>query len=136
MGGLWGRAYLSCMETVASPAHPDLPRLSFDLARNGLPTVGGGRYAVWEVLELLAGGHPEAEWQAQHPELTAEDVRACLLFAAERCRLRQPVTTSMNGKTAEEWEAKRVAGPFTPKEFRAYLIKTGKVPPDTKLKDE
>ncbi|WP_071892443.1 DUF433 domain-containing protein [Hymenobacter sp. PAMC 26628] len=115
---------------------PDFSRLTFDLTRNGQPTVGGGRYAVWEVLELLASGRTEAEWQADYPELTAEDVRACLLLAAERCRPRQPVTTSMNGKTAEECEAERVAGPFTPKEFLTYLIKTGKVPPDTKLKNE
>ena len=101
--------YLSHMETVASRAHPDLPRLSFDLSRNALPTVGGGRYAVWEVLELLASGRPKVEWQAEPPELTAEDTRTCLLFAAERCRPRQPVTTSMNGKTAEEWEARAVS---------------------------
>ena len=117
-------------------AHPEFPCLTFDLTRNALPTVGGGRYAVWEVLQLLASGRSEAEWQADYPALTAEDIRTCLLFAAERCRPRQPSTASMSGKTAEDWEAKRVAGPFTPKEFLAYLIETGKVPPDTKLKKE
>jgi len=92
--------------------------------------VSGGRYAVWDVLELLASGRPEAEWQAAHPDLTAADVRACLRYAAEQCRPHGPVTTSANGRTAAEWEAGRIGQPMTLKELNAYLISTGKLPPD------
>jgi uncharacterized protein (DUF433 family) len=41
---------------------------------------------VTDVLEYLAGGMTEAEVLAEFPDLTTEDVRACLAFAAERER--------------------------------------------------
>jgi len=91
--------------------------------------VSGGRYAVWDVLEPLASGRPEAECQAEHPNLTAADVRACLLYAAEQCRPHGPVTTSANGRTAAEWEARGLGQPMTLKELKAYLISIGKLPP-------
>ena len=106
------------------------PTLAFDLTRNGRPTVSGGHYAVWDVLELLASGRPEAEWQAEYSDLTAADVRACLLYAAERCQPHGPVTTSANGRTAAEWEAGRIGQWMSPKELKAYLISIGKLPPD------
>lgn len=39
-----------------------------------------------DVLEYLASGMSEAQILADFPELTAEDLRACLAFAADRER--------------------------------------------------
>jgi uncharacterized protein (DUF433 family) len=39
---------------------------------------------VQDVLEYLAGGMTAEEILADFPELTAEDLRACLAFAADR----------------------------------------------------
>ncbi len=44
------------------------------------------RIAVQDVLEYLAGGVSEDEILADFPELTREDIRACLAFAADRER--------------------------------------------------
>jgi uncharacterized protein (DUF433 family) len=54
--------------------------------RSGKPCVRGLRITVSDVLEYLASGMPEAEILADFPELTSEDTRACLAFAAERER--------------------------------------------------
>ena len=42
------------------------------------------RIAVRDVLEYLAGGMSADEVLADFPELTPEDIRACLAFAADR----------------------------------------------------
>ena len=42
--------------------------------------------AVQDVLEYLAGGRLEAEILDDLPDLTREDIRACLAFAADRER--------------------------------------------------
>ena len=39
---------------------------------------------VTDVLEYLAGGMREEEILAAFPDLTAEDIKACLAFAADR----------------------------------------------------
>jgi len=39
---------------------------------------------VSEVLEYLAGGMTEEEILSDFPDLTAEDIKACLAFAADR----------------------------------------------------
>jgi uncharacterized protein (DUF433 family) len=39
---------------------------------------------VTDVLEYLAGEMSEAEILADFPDLTAEDIKACLSFAADR----------------------------------------------------
>jgi uncharacterized protein (DUF433 family) len=44
------------------------------------------RITVTDVLEYLAGGMTVAEILADFPELTEEDIRACLAFAADRER--------------------------------------------------
>lgn len=54
--------------------------------RFGKPCIRGLRIAVQDVLEYLASGMTEAEILADFPELTAEDIRACLAFAADRER--------------------------------------------------
>ena len=39
---------------------------------------------VTDVLEYLAGGMTEEESLADFPDLTKEDIKACLAFAADR----------------------------------------------------
>lgn len=50
--------------------------------RSGKPCINGTRIAVYDVLEYLAGGMTESQVLAGFPDLTAEDIRACLTFAA------------------------------------------------------
>lgn len=54
--------------------------------RFGKPTIRGLRITVQDVLEYLASGMTEAQIVADFPELTSEDIRACLAFAADRER--------------------------------------------------
>jgi uncharacterized protein (DUF433 family) len=54
--------------------------------RSGKPCIRGLRITVSDVLEYLASGMTETEILADFPELTVEDIRACLAFAAERER--------------------------------------------------
>ena len=62
-------------------------RISVDPAvRSGKPCVRGTRITVYDVLEYMAGGMDEKEILEDLPDLTAEDVRACLAFAAARER--------------------------------------------------
>ena len=50
--------------------------------RGGKPCVRGLRMTVTDVLEYLAGGMTPDEILADFPDLTADDIRACLAFAA------------------------------------------------------
>ena len=52
----------------------------------GEPCIRGLRITVYDVLDYLASGMTEAEILADFPDLTVEDLRACLAFAAERER--------------------------------------------------
>jgi uncharacterized protein (DUF433 family) len=54
--------------------------------RSGKPCIRGMRITVSDVLEYLASGMTEAEILADFPELTQNDLRACLAFAADRER--------------------------------------------------
>ncbi len=54
--------------------------------RSGKPCIRGMRITVQDILEYLAGGMSEDEILADFPELTREDIRACLAFAADRER--------------------------------------------------
>ena len=54
--------------------------------RSGQPCIRGMRITVQDVLEYLAGGMTPDEVLADFPDLTAEDIRACLAFAADRER--------------------------------------------------
>ena len=54
--------------------------------RSGKPCIRGMRITVSDVLEYLASGMSVDEILADFPDLTAEDIRACLAFAAERER--------------------------------------------------
>lgn len=54
--------------------------------RSGKPCIRGMRITVSDVLEYLASGMTEAEILADFPELTRDDIHACLAFAADRER--------------------------------------------------
>ena len=54
--------------------------------RGGKPCIRGLRITVYDILEYLASGMTEPEILADFPDLTREDIRACLAFAAERER--------------------------------------------------
>lgn len=52
----------------------------------GKPCIRGLRITVYDVLDYLASGMTEAEILADFSDLTADDLRACLKFAAARQR--------------------------------------------------
>ena len=52
--------------------------------RGGKPCIRGLRISVYDVLSYLASGMKEEEILADFPELEAEDIKACLAFAANR----------------------------------------------------
>ncbi len=52
--------------------------------RGGKPCIRGLRITVYDVLEYLAGGMSIEEILADFPELTRDDIQACLAFAANR----------------------------------------------------
>jgi uncharacterized protein (DUF433 family) len=54
--------------------------------RSGQPCIRGLRITVRDILEYLAAGMPVDEILADFPDLTAEDIRACVAFAADRER--------------------------------------------------
>jgi uncharacterized protein (DUF433 family) len=54
--------------------------------RGGRPCIRGLRIAVSDVLGWLAAGMTHAEIIAEYPELTEDDIRACLAYAADRER--------------------------------------------------
>jgi uncharacterized protein (DUF433 family) len=54
--------------------------------RGGRPTVRGMRIAVADVLGWLAAGMTHEQIFADYPELTEDDIRACLAYAADRER--------------------------------------------------
>ena len=85
--------------------HPGLPLVMWRLSRRngrvmdyhkiitiepgkmgGKPCVRGMRITVYDVLDYLASGMTEDEILHDFPDLTAEDLRACLAFAADRER--------------------------------------------------
>jgi uncharacterized protein (DUF433 family) len=54
--------------------------------RFGKPRVRGTRITVGDVLSYLASGMNEQDIRADFPQLSSDDIRACLAFAAERER--------------------------------------------------
>jgi uncharacterized protein (DUF433 family) len=52
--------------------------------RGGRPCIRGPRITVYDVLGWLAAGMSEARILADYPELTRDDIRACLEYAALR----------------------------------------------------
>ena len=54
--------------------------------RSGKPCIRGLRITVYDVLDYLAGGMSEDDILRDFPELTRDDIRACIAFAADRER--------------------------------------------------
>ncbi len=54
--------------------------------RSGKPCIRGLRMTVSDVLDYLASGMSEDDLLRDFPDLTREDIRACLAFAADRER--------------------------------------------------
>ncbi|EFO79777.1 protein containing DUF433 [Oscillochloris trichoides DG-6] len=52
--------------------------------RSGKPTIRGLRYTVYDILSYLAAGMTISEILDDFPDLTTDDIRACLSFAANR----------------------------------------------------
>lgn len=54
--------------------------------RGGKPCIRGLRITVSDVLDYLASGMSEDDIVRDFPDLTRDDIRACLAFAADRER--------------------------------------------------
>ena len=54
--------------------------------RGGKPCIRSMRITVYDVLEYLASGMSEHDIIHDFPELTTDDIHACLQFAADRER--------------------------------------------------
>ncbi len=54
--------------------------------RGGRPCIRGMRIAVADVLGWLAAGMSHDDIREDFPEVTEEDIRACLAYAADRER--------------------------------------------------
>ena len=54
--------------------------------RGGKPCIRGMRITVYDILEYLASGMSVEDILRDFPELTEEDIRACIAFAANRER--------------------------------------------------
>ena len=61
--------------------------------RGGKPCVRGLRITVYDVLEYLASGMTEAEILEDFPDLTREDLKACIAYAADLERRLATVST-------------------------------------------
>ena len=65
--------------------NPSHPRITVNpLRRGGRPGVRDLRISVGDVLGWLAQGQTQQQIEAEYPELTADDIRACLAYAAAR----------------------------------------------------
>ncbi len=52
--------------------------------RFGQPCIKGTRITVYDILAMLASGMDNSEIATDFPELTADHIKAALLFAANR----------------------------------------------------
>lgn len=62
--------------------------------RSGKPCIRGMRITVYDVLDYLASGMSVEEILSDFPDLTHEDVRACLAYAADRERRLMSVSSA------------------------------------------
>jgi uncharacterized protein (DUF433 family) len=68
---------------AADDGQMDVARISVDhRIMGGVPCVAGTRIPVATVVGLVANGLSAEEITAEYPQLTVEDVRACLGYAA------------------------------------------------------
>jgi uncharacterized protein (DUF433 family) len=64
-----------------------LERITIDSRiRSGKPCIRGTRITVADVFDYLGGGMSIPEVLDDFPDLTADDIRACFAFAADRDR--------------------------------------------------
>ena len=69
-----------------------LERISVDPeVRFGKPCVRGTRISVGDILDYLGSGMSEDQLLKQFPQLALGDIRACLVYAAERERRTQAI---------------------------------------------
>lgn len=54
--------------------------------RGGKPCIRHMRISVYDVLGWLASGMTQEQILRDYPELTSDDIQACLMFAADRER--------------------------------------------------
>lgn len=73
--------------------------------RSGKPCIRGLRVTVYDVLKMLAGNMSISEIIEDFPELTQDDILACLAYASDRER-----RTITDGAAL----APRLVKPFTP----------------------
>ncbi len=64
-------------------SYKELIRIRPDV-RFGKPCIRGTRISVYDVLSWLASGMTQKEIIADYPELSVEDIQACLAYAADR----------------------------------------------------
>jgi uncharacterized protein (DUF433 family) len=55
--------------------------------RNGEPIIRGMRITVYDILKMLSCGMNHEEILEDYPELTNNDIIACLKFAADKERI-------------------------------------------------
>lgn len=53
---------------------------------HGKPCIKGTRIPVYLILDLLAGGSTNADILADYPDLSEDDIRACVEYAAMLAR--------------------------------------------------
>lgn len=62
----------------------------------GRPTIRNMRFTVAQMLELLAGGMSAAEVLEDYPFLEAEDIHACLAWAARMAQAQSVIPAHVN----------------------------------------
>ena len=116
LAGIARRLYFGCMNMPGSSRITVHPAIC-----EGQPTVRGLGIPVWQVLDWLAAGRPEAELLAAYPELETEDFRACLAFAVERLK---PLVRTFPGAAdpnSEAWLLSRQRQWLAEQEFLKQL---------------
>ena len=74
--------------------------------RGGKPCIRSMRITVYDVLDWLASGLSESQILEDYPELTQDDIRACLAFAANReC---QPKNKLLLDMQVDQYEKKHI----------------------------
>jgi len=88
-------AFSECWSTILDPTSliEHVPHVDYRKIitiepgkRSGKPCIRGMRITATDVLEYLAGGMSIPEILADFPDLTEEDIRACLAYAADLSR--------------------------------------------------
>ena len=81
--------YAPAISDTPTPPPGLLARITIDPAVcHGKPTIRGLRYPVESILEYLSGGDTFADVLAEFPDLEAEDLQVCILFATQSLKLK------------------------------------------------